>query len=165
MFPGGHPSKYWRCPMLLNFSDRTRTGVFNMVWSQANTKWNFTIFTLMKPILSLEKGKHFILKQKFFLEGKNTSSIFFFFLSNGKKRKLSLQHNVYWHCPILLNLSVQMGTGVLNRVGLVVGRNSWYLYYGQSTFPRYTQSLEISMFPRYTLSLEISMFPRYTRVC
>ena len=33
MFPGGHPSKYYRSPMLLNFSDQTRTGVFNMVWS------------------------------------------------------------------------------------------------------------------------------------
>ena len=33
MFPGGHPSKYYRSPMLLNFSDQTRTGAFNMVWS------------------------------------------------------------------------------------------------------------------------------------
>ena len=32
VFPGGLPSKYWPGPMLLNFSDQTRTGVFNMVW-------------------------------------------------------------------------------------------------------------------------------------
>ena len=32
MFPSGLPSKYYPGPMLLNFSDRTRTGAFNMVW-------------------------------------------------------------------------------------------------------------------------------------
>ncbi len=32
VFPGGHPSKYLLRPMLLNFGDRTRTGVFSMVW-------------------------------------------------------------------------------------------------------------------------------------
>ena len=33
VFPSGHPSKYWPSPTLLNFGDRTRTGVFNVVWS------------------------------------------------------------------------------------------------------------------------------------
>ncbi len=33
LFPGGHPSKYWAGPTLLNFGDRTRTGVLNVVWS------------------------------------------------------------------------------------------------------------------------------------
>ena len=33
VFPGGHPSKYLPRPMGLNFGDRTRTGVFPMVWS------------------------------------------------------------------------------------------------------------------------------------
>ena len=32
VFPSGLPSKYYPGPMLLNFSDRMRTGVFNMVW-------------------------------------------------------------------------------------------------------------------------------------
>ena len=32
VFPGGHPSKYSQGSMLLNFSDQTRTGVFNMIW-------------------------------------------------------------------------------------------------------------------------------------
>ena len=32
VFPGGHPSKYWLDSTLLNFSDRTRTGVFNVIW-------------------------------------------------------------------------------------------------------------------------------------
>ena len=32
LFPGGHPSKYWVGPTLLNFGDRTRTGVFSVVW-------------------------------------------------------------------------------------------------------------------------------------
>ncbi len=31
LFPGGHPSKYWAGPTLLNFGDQTRTGVFNVV--------------------------------------------------------------------------------------------------------------------------------------
>ena len=35
VFPGGHPSKYWLDPTLLNFADRTRSGVFNVVWSLA----------------------------------------------------------------------------------------------------------------------------------
>ncbi len=32
VFPGGHPSKYWRGPIGLNFGDLTRTGAFPMVW-------------------------------------------------------------------------------------------------------------------------------------
>ena len=35
VFPGGHPSKYWLGSMLLNFSDRTRTGVFSVIWPLA----------------------------------------------------------------------------------------------------------------------------------
>ena len=31
-FPSGLPSKYYPGPTLLNYSDLTRTGVFNMVW-------------------------------------------------------------------------------------------------------------------------------------
>ena len=34
VFPGGHPSKYSQGSMLLNFSDQTRTGAFNMIWSK-----------------------------------------------------------------------------------------------------------------------------------
>ena len=41
MFPGGHPSKYWLSSMLLNFSDRTRTGVFSMIWPLAK-EWSKT---------------------------------------------------------------------------------------------------------------------------
>ena len=41
VFPGGHPSKYWLGSMLLNFSDRTRTGVFNMIWPLAKIQENF----------------------------------------------------------------------------------------------------------------------------
>ena len=37
-FPSGLPSKYYPGPMLLNFSDRTRTGVFNMVWPLTKKK-------------------------------------------------------------------------------------------------------------------------------
>ena len=43
VFPGGHPSKYWLGSMLLNFSDRTRTGVFNMIWPLARIQENFSI--------------------------------------------------------------------------------------------------------------------------
>ena len=32
LFPGGHPSKYWASPTLLNFSDQSRTRVFSVVW-------------------------------------------------------------------------------------------------------------------------------------
>ena len=43
VFPGGHPSKYWLGSMLLNFSDRTRTGVFNMIWPLARVQENLKI--------------------------------------------------------------------------------------------------------------------------
>jgi hypothetical protein len=43
VFPGGHPSKYWLGSMLLNFSDRTRTGVFNMIWPLARAHENVKI--------------------------------------------------------------------------------------------------------------------------
>jgi hypothetical protein len=49
VFPSGLPSKYYPGPMLLNFSDRTRTGVFNMVWP-----------------LTRKVGKNLPLKLKFF---------------------------------------------------------------------------------------------------
>ena len=32
VFPSGHPSKYWNGSKLLNFSDQTSAGVFNMIW-------------------------------------------------------------------------------------------------------------------------------------
>ena len=41
VFPGGHPSKYSQGSMLLNFSDQTRTGVFNMIWPKT---WSNTYF-------------------------------------------------------------------------------------------------------------------------
>jgi hypothetical protein len=44
VFPGGHPSKYWLGSMLLNFSGRTRTGVFNMIWPLAKVQENVKIW-------------------------------------------------------------------------------------------------------------------------
>ena len=38
MFPGDHPSKYWLVSTLLNFSDRTRTGVFSVIWPLARAE-------------------------------------------------------------------------------------------------------------------------------
>ena len=32
VFPGGHPSEYKHDSTLLNFSDRTRTAAFNVIW-------------------------------------------------------------------------------------------------------------------------------------
>ena len=43
-FPSGLPSKYCPGPMLLNFSDRTRTGVFNMVWPLARNERKTSAF-------------------------------------------------------------------------------------------------------------------------
>ena len=40
-FPCGLPSKYYLGPMLLNFSDWTRTGVFNMEWQKIQVKTHF----------------------------------------------------------------------------------------------------------------------------
>jgi hypothetical protein len=54
VFPGGHPSKYWLGSMLLNFSDRTRTGVFNMIWPlipliNINISWYFGVPHFLSP--------------------------------------------------------------------------------------------------------------------
>ena len=46
VFPGGHPSKYWRCSTLLNFGDRTRTGVFSMIWPLTRDLANNQAFQL-----------------------------------------------------------------------------------------------------------------------
>ncbi len=43
-FPSGLPSKYYPGPMLLNFSDRTRTGVFNMVWTLTRSEAKYYLF-------------------------------------------------------------------------------------------------------------------------
>ena len=51
VFPGGHPSKYWLGSMLLNFSDRTRTGVFNMIWPLARAQENLKIGFQQKTYL------------------------------------------------------------------------------------------------------------------
>ena len=44
VFPGGHPSKYWLGSTLLNFSDRTRTGVFSVIWPLAKAKVQISKF-------------------------------------------------------------------------------------------------------------------------
>ena len=44
VFPGGHPSKYWLDSTLLNFSDRTRTGVFNVIWPLASTRRKCSLY-------------------------------------------------------------------------------------------------------------------------
>ena len=51
VFPGGHPSKYQQGSMLLNFSDRTRTGAFNVIWPLAKAK---TIFLLQEARCNYE---------------------------------------------------------------------------------------------------------------
>ena len=46
VFPGGHPSKYWLGSTLLNFSDRTRTGVFSVIWPLAKEGVKIRLFEL-----------------------------------------------------------------------------------------------------------------------
>ena len=57
MFPGGPPSKYYPGPMMLNFSDLTRTGVFIMVW------W-YTIYTRKSFYLCCRAVRRNALKQR-----------------------------------------------------------------------------------------------------
>ena len=47
VFPSGLPSKYYPGPMLLNFSDQTRTGVFNMVWPLTRKRVNNCLLKLL----------------------------------------------------------------------------------------------------------------------
>ena len=46
VFPSGHPSKYWLGSTLLNFSDRTRTGVFSVIWPLASVRAILKVFQL-----------------------------------------------------------------------------------------------------------------------
>ena len=50
VFPGGHPSKYWLGSTLLNFSDRTRTGVFNVIWPLARERVRIRILELVSSL-------------------------------------------------------------------------------------------------------------------
>ena len=54
VFPGGHPSKYWLDSTLLNFSDRTRTGVFNVIWPLASERARSSLFQSLRV---LENGE------------------------------------------------------------------------------------------------------------
>ena len=54
-FPSGLPSKYYPGPMLLDFSDRTRTGMFNMVWPLA--KYSIKIGTHQQQISETKQLK------------------------------------------------------------------------------------------------------------
>ena len=54
MFQGGHPSKYWVDSTLLNFSDRTRTDVFNVIWPLASERAKSSLF---QSLVVLENGK------------------------------------------------------------------------------------------------------------
>ena len=63
VFPGGHPSKYWLGSTLLNFSDRTRTGVFNVIWPLVKDAGKICVFpslmikyyTVLKPLMVAAK--------------------------------------------------------------------------------------------------------------
>ena len=64
-FPSGLPSKYYPGPMLLNFSDRTRTGVFNMVWPLTERRANICphdklLSTTCICILHMSRAQHYL---------------------------------------------------------------------------------------------------------
>ena len=64
-FPSGLPSKYYPGPMLLNFSDRTRTGVFNMVWPLTERRANICphdklLSTTCICILHMSCAQHYL---------------------------------------------------------------------------------------------------------
>ena len=66
-FPSGLPSKYYPGPMLLNFSDRTRTGVFNMVWPLTSKRAKYSLENNKKwyadiTLLPLQKERKGLLK-------------------------------------------------------------------------------------------------------
>ena len=60
MFPSGHPSKYWLGSTLLNFSDRTRTGVFSVIWPLASVRVTLKVFQLhvFTPREQIKKAEH-----------------------------------------------------------------------------------------------------------
>ena len=57
VFPGGHPSKYWLGSMLLNCSDRTRTGVFNMIWPLARV-WENVNTLFLQHTSTFDRHQH-----------------------------------------------------------------------------------------------------------
>ena len=60
-FPSGLPSKYYPGPMLLNFSDRTRTGVFNMVWPLTRNRAKYSLQIHKKTV---HRYSYFAVKRK-----------------------------------------------------------------------------------------------------
>ena len=85
VFPGGHPSKYWLDSTLLNFSDRTRTGVFNVIWPLAFERGKFTLF---QPLTSLQK-------REVEFENWPQNSIFFQILSTTAPREKWLKNSEF----------------------------------------------------------------------
>ena len=73
VFPGGHPSKYWLDSTLLNFSDRTRTGVFNVIWPLAFESDKFRVFQSLFPWCSSRQNWK---KIEFWGQFSNSSSPF-----------------------------------------------------------------------------------------
>ena len=66
VFPGGHPSKYWPDPTLLNFADRTRSGVLNVVWPLARRTDAMLSMYLHVPVMILHwKSKKYISHYRF----------------------------------------------------------------------------------------------------
>ena len=118
LFPGGHPSKYWAGPTLLNFSDQTRTGVLSVVWSYAVAALPQWAFVCRICVNTLYEFAHEVKKRCQMWKEESQTEIMW------KKKKRSLQHLVfpgghpskYWVGPTLLNFSDQTRTGVLSVV-------------------------------------------------
>ena len=119
VFPGGHPSKYWLGSMLLNFSDRTRTGVLNMIWPLVtDTRKMCLDQPLWFWLESWKKVTNGIAAPHHTLQ--------YIRAKMGKKRYQ--QHPVfpgghpskYWLGSMLLNFSVRMRTAVHNMICLLV---------------------------------------------
>ena len=74
VFPGGLTSKYWRGSTLLNFDDRTRAGVFNVIWPLT--------FVLVKNDYNKSTKILQILKDKSLLFLKEQNKFYFGVLQN-----------------------------------------------------------------------------------
>ena len=108
VFPGGHPSKYWLDSTLLNFSDRTRTGVFNVIWPLASERAKSSLFQSLVVLFRKWKRKVWDLSR----------------VSGKIKVGFNQQHPVfpgghpskYWLDSTLLNFGDRTRTGVFNVI-------------------------------------------------
>ena len=74
VFPGGHPSKYYRGANLVDFGDQTRTGIFKLLWPMATIDAKLRYHILLYRYIIFQK--YFERVRYSFFRARNISPFF-----------------------------------------------------------------------------------------